>query len=203
MILVNLCVLCQPVDNTGQVCRVCGSCHAGGDGLQFVSPVVPGLEFRKSGRFSVEKKILAVLFLLLGFCAGFAQKAETGSAAVPAETAAETETAAAGESGDAYAAENTDPYAFEVFSETRDHARIDLAFNELTGVLRVTYTLQDFSFSEGDAMIAVRDSVSAFARSRGYLKARVYPGDDSISYSEDGRTTYFRRFYILYEKSGF
>ena len=65
------------------------------------------------------------------------------------------------------------------------------------------YHLQDFSFSEGDALIAVRDSVSAFARSRGYLKVRVYPGDDSISYSEDGRTTYFRRFYILYEKSGF
>lgn len=130
-------------------------------------------------------KHAAVVFLFVALCAGFAfsQAGET--------TIIETQDGS-----------SNDPYSFLVYSETKGHAKIDLAFNELTGVLRATYSIADSELNEADAVIAVRDSVAAFARSRGYMRVRAYPDDDVLSYSPDGETAYLRRFYILYEKSG-
>ena len=95
-----------------------------------------------------------------------------------------------------------DPYSFSVQSVKKGRATIDLAFNELTGVLRATYSIPRAQMNEADATIAVRDSVMDFARSHGYLKARVYHDNDAVSYSSDGKTAYLRRFYILSDKSG-
>ncbi len=139
------------------------------------------------------KKLSVLFFLLLCSVFVFAQD-ESG---VPADGYAAGNEAASETDGG-----SSDPYQFIVYSETKDNAQIDLAFNELTGVLRVTYT-SVFSPNEGDVLISIRDSVSAFARSKGYLKFRVYPDEDSISYRDNGRTMVFKRFYILYEKSGF
>ncbi len=135
------------------------------------------------------KKFAVVFFLLICSAFIFAQAEGGESSAGGLGT-----TRGAGSS-------SADPYQFIVYSETRDNAQVDLAFNELTGVLRVTY-VSNYSFNEGDALITVRNSVSAFARSKGYLKYRLYPDEDSISYREDGSVV-LKRFYILYEKSGF
>ncbi len=132
-----------------------------------------------------------IIVLLFAICLNFAFAQEDGAAYSDGAVTVVTGEASA-----------DDPYAFVVYSETKDHATIDLSFNELTGVLRATYSIQGFPLNEADAVIAVRDSVLAFARSKGYLKARVYHDNDAISYSPDGKTAYLRRFYILYDKSG-
>ena len=136
----------------------------------------------------MKHRIIALLFVALCASAAFAQQR---GAPGGEPTMIETRDGA-----------SNDPYSFSVQSEKKGRANIDLAFNELTGVLRVTYSIRDFDLDVGDATIAIRDSVMAFARAHGYLKARVYQDDDSISYSPDGRTKYLRRFYILHDKSG-
>lgn len=137
------------------------------------------------------KKISVLLVLLMGAVFVFAQDA-TGVSETPAGAGTEADGGSS----------SADPYEFIVYSETRDNATIDLAFNELTGALRVTYTLTNYTFNEGGALFTIGKSVSAFARSKGYLKYRIYPADDSISFSDNGRTAVMKRFYILYDKSG-
>ena len=129
-------------------------------------------------------KIIAFLFVVL--CAG-AVFAQQGGEPVMIETKDGA---------------SSDPYSFSVQSEKKGQATIDLAFNELTGVLRATYSISNSMMNEGDAAIAIRDAVMAFARSHGYLKARAYQDNDTLSYSPDGKTAYMRRLYILHDKSG-
>ena len=136
----------------------------------------------------MKNKILALL--LVALCAGFAF-AQEGDAAARETTIIETKDNA-----------SNDPYSFSVKSEKKGLATINLSFNELTGVLHVTYAVPNARMDEADATTAIRDSVMAFARSNGYLKVRVYQDNDAISYSPDGKTAYMRRFYILYDKSG-
>ena len=136
----------------------------------------------------MKKKIIALL--LAALCAGVAFAQEDGA------TAGETTIIETKDNA------SNDPYSFSVTSEKKGRATVDLSFNELTGVLRVTYSIPRARMDEADATIAIRDSVMSFARSHGYLKARVYQGDDAVSYSPDGKTAYMRRFYILYDKSG-
>lgn len=97
--------------------------------------------------------------------------------------------------------ESSDPYAFQIFTVTKDHAQIDMAYNELTGVLRATYTLKDFKFDKADATTAIRDAVNTFAKERGYFKLRLYPEEDEINYSDNLREVKFKRFYILYDRT--
>lgn len=96
---------------------------------------------------------------------------------------------------------SSDPYAFQIFTVTKDHAQIDMAYNELTGVLRATYTLKDFKFDKADATTAIRDAVNTFAKERGYFKLRLYPEEDEMYYSDETRVAKFKRFYILYDRS--
>ena len=131
----------------------------------------------------MKNKIIALL--LAALCAGvaFAQEGET--------TIIETKDNA-----------SNDPYSFTVQSEKKGSATIDLAFNELTGVLRATSPIANSMMNEADTTTAIRDAVMAFARSHGYLEARAYQYNDTLSYSPDGKTAYLRRLYILHDKSG-
>lgn len=94
-----------------------------------------------------------------------------------------------------------DPLGFEVSYVEADNAKIEFSYNELTGVLRVTYTLKDFVFSLGDADVAIRDEVQKFADEHGYFKYRLYPEEDDVRYFQETRTTRYKRFYILYDKN--
>ncbi len=72
---------------------------------------------------------------------------------------------------------------------------------DLTGVLRVTYTLKTFIFNLGDADAAIRDAVLKFAEEKGYFKYRVYPEEDDVRYFQETRTTRYKKFFILYDKN--
>ncbi len=98
-------------------------------------------------------------------------------------------------------AETKDALKFEVTTVEAGNAKIELSFNELTGVLRVTYTLKTFVFNLGDAEAAIRDVVHKFAEEQGYFKYRVYPEEDDVRYFQDIKTTRYKRFYILYDRN--
>lgn len=96
-----------------------------------------------------------------------------------------------------------DPYSFKSYSTEAGRAHIDFSFNDLTGVLRVTYTLKNggSSFDRGDANTAIRDAVAVFAREHGYFKSRLYTEEDSLELFDNGRSARYKRFFILYEKN--
>lgn len=93
-----------------------------------------------------------------------------------------------------------DPFEFVTTSVKANHATIDLDFNEMTGVLLVTYTIKDFSFDRADANTAIRDAVDNFSREKGYFKARLYPEKDNCSFYGKENTYRYQRFYILHDK---
>jgi len=98
-------------------------------------------------------------------------------------------------------AENSDALKFVASSVEAGNAKIDFSFNDLTGVLRVTYTLKNYVFNLGDADAAIRDEVLKFAEEKGYFKYRVYPEEDDVRYFQETRTTRYKKFFILYDKN--
>lgn len=97
--------------------------------------------------------------------------------------------------------EQTD-YEFKDSSVKAGDANILFSFNELTGVLMVTYTLELRVCDKDDAQTAIRDAVAVFAKEHGYFKNRLYEEQDEYRYSADTKTTRYKRFYILYDKGG-
>lgn len=97
--------------------------------------------------------------------------------------------------------EKSDALKFEVSTVDAGNAKIEFSFNDLTGVLRVTYTLKTFIFNLGDADAAIRDAVLKFAEEKGYFKYRVYPEEDDVRYFQETRTTRYKKFFILYDKN--
>ncbi len=98
-------------------------------------------------------------------------------------------------------AENSDALKFVASSVEAGNAKIDFSFNDLTGVLRVTYTLKNYVFNLGDADAAIRDEVLKFAEEKGYFKYRVYTEEDDVRYFQETRTTRYKKFFILYDKN--
>ncbi len=94
-----------------------------------------------------------------------------------------------------------DPYEFVKSSVTAGYANIEFAFNELTGLLRVTYTLKDHPFDRADAQTAIRDAVDDFSVEHGYMQARLYPDEDDVSFFSTKNTYRYKRFYILKDKT--
>lgn len=90
------------------------------------------------------------------------------------------------------------------FVETRlkaENATIDLSFNEMTGVLRLTYTLENFPFDLGEADSLIKSAVAKFAEENGFFKYRSYPEEDDVRYFTKTRTTRYKKFYILYDQA--
>ncbi|NLM01007.1 MAG: hypothetical protein GX220_06085 [Treponema sp.] len=128
------------------------------------------------------KKIIFVLFLLfISLSFGF-----TNESTIATDQSSET---------------STDPFAFVKSSVKIGYANIDFAFNEMTGVLRVTYTIKDHPFDRGDANTTIRDAVDKFARDNGYFKARLYTDEDDCAFFAQKNTYRYKRFYILHDKS--
>lgn len=128
-------------------------------------------------------KNIFILFLILAtfsFC--FAQETETTTT---------TDSTAAGE----------DPFTFVKSSVRAGYANIDFSFNEMTGVLRVTYTIKDHPFDRADANTAIRDAVDVFAREHGYFKSRLYTDEDDAAFFAQKNTYRYKRFFILYDKT--
>lgn len=98
-------------------------------------------------------------------------------------------------------AEKNDALKFELTTVEAGNAKIEFSFNDLTGVLRITYTLKNYVFSLGDADAAIRDAVLKFAEEKGYFKYRVYPEEDDVRYFQETRTTRYKKFFILYDKN--
>lgn len=98
-------------------------------------------------------------------------------------------------------AETSDALKFEVSTYDAGNAKIEFSFNDLTGVLRVTYTLKNYVFNIGDADAAIRDQILKFADEKGYFKYRVYPEEDDVRYFQETRTTRYKKFFILYDKN--
>lgn len=98
-------------------------------------------------------------------------------------------------------AEKNDALKFEVTTVDAGNAKIEFSFNDLTGVLRTTYTLKTYVFNLGDADAAIRDAVLKFAEEKGYFKYRVYPEEDDVRYFQETRTTRYKKFFILYDKN--
>jgi len=71
---------------------------------------------------------------------------------------------------------------------------IDLAYTESTRNLVVVYTVKYKAFDEGDAFIAIRDSVKKFADEHGFKSYKTY-SDDIIKYHT--QQTELTRFIIL------
>ena len=71
---------------------------------------------------------------------------------------------------------------------------IDLAYTESTRNLVVVYTVKYKEFDEGDAFIAIRDSVKKFADEHGFKSYKTY-SDDIIKYHS--KETELTRFIIL------
>ena len=71
---------------------------------------------------------------------------------------------------------------------------IDLAYTESTRNLVVVYTVNYRAFDEGDAFIAIRDTVKKFADEHGYKSYNTY-SDDIIKYHK--QQTELTRFIIL------
>lgn len=99
------------------------------------------------------------------------------------------------------AANTPDPYEFVKSSVTAGYANIEFAFNELTGLLRVTYTLKDHPFDRADAQTAIRDAVDDFSVQHGYMQVRLYPDEDDVSFFSTKNTYRYKRFYILKDKT--
>ncbi len=94
-----------------------------------------------------------------------------------------------------------DPYEFVKSSTTAGYANIEFAFNELTGLLRVTYTIKDHPFDRADAQTAIRDAVDDFSIEHGYMQVRLYPDEDDVAFCSTENTDRYKRFYILKDKS--
>jgi hypothetical protein len=73
---------------------------------------------------------------------------------------------------------------------------IDLSYTEDTRNLVVVYTVKHLPFDEGDAFVAIRDSVKKFAEEHGFKHYTTY-SDDIIKYH--GKDTELTRFIILSE----
>ena len=71
--------------------------------------------------------------------------------------------------------EQGDSLKFIDSSVKAGNATIDLSFNDLTGVLRLTYTLEVFTFDLDEADRLIRDEVVKFADEHGYFKYHMYP----------------------------
>lgn len=97
--------------------------------------------------------------------------------------------------------ETTD-YEFKDTTVKAGDANILLSFNDLTGVLMVTYTLEIRVCDKADAQTAIRDAVAVFAKEQGYFKTRLYEEQDDYRYFADTKTTRYKRFFILYDKGG-
>jgi hypothetical protein len=87
-------------------------------------------------------------------------------------------------------------YEVQAFHEdTKDKmVSIDLEYTELTRNLVVIYKVKYRAFDEGDAFIAIRDTVRKFADEHGYKSYSTY-SDDIIKYH--GNETELTRFIIL------
>ena len=73
---------------------------------------------------------------------------------------------------------------------------IDLTYTEDTRNLVVVYTVKHLPFDEGDAFVAIRDSVKKFAEEHGFKHYSTY-SDDIIKYH--GKETELTRFILLSE----
>ena len=71
---------------------------------------------------------------------------------------------------------------------------IDLAYTEATRNLVVVYTVKYRAFDEGDALVAIRDTVKKFADEHGYKSYKTY-SDDIVKYHT--QQTELTRFIIL------
>ena len=71
---------------------------------------------------------------------------------------------------------------------------IDLAYTESTRNLVVIYTVKYKAFDEGEAFVAIRDSVKKFADEHGYKSYKTY-SDDIIRYHT--KETELTRFIIF------
>lgn len=97
--------------------------------------------------------------------------------------------------------EQKDPLSFENFNFEEDNAKLKFEFNELSGILRVTYVLEGFKFDQSEATITVRNLVRSFAQEKGYSKINVYPNEDRVRYFGKGATkAEFIRVYYLTRK---
>lgn len=101
----------------------------------------------------------------------------------------------------AQSTEQGDSLKFIESSVKAGNARIDISFNDLTGVLRLTYTLEVFTFDLDEADRLIRDAVTQFVEENGYFKYHMYPEEDDIRYFAKTRTTRYKKFYILYDKA--
>ena len=82
-----------------------------------------------------------------------------------------------------------------IHQETNDKfVTIDLAWTEQTRNLVVVYKVKYRAFDEGDAFIAIRDTVRKFADEHGFKSYKTY-SDDIIRYH--GNETELTRFIIL------
>jgi hypothetical protein len=82
-----------------------------------------------------------------------------------------------------------------IHQETGDKfVTIDLAWTETTRNLVVVYKVKYRAFDEGDAFIAIRDTVRKFADEHGFKSYKTY-SDDIIRYH--GNETELTRFIIL------
>lgn len=97
-------------------------------------------------------------------------------------------------------AESSDSLKFVETKIKVGNAIIEFSFNEMTGVLRLTYTLEHFSFDLGEADTQIRTAVAAFADEHGFFKYRLYPEEDDVRYFAKTRTTRYKKFYILYDQ---
>ena len=75
----------------------------------------------------------------------------------------------------AQSTETSDSLKFIESSVKAENATIDFSFNDLTGVLRLTYTLEVFTFDVTEADRLIRDEVVKFADEHGYFKYHMYP----------------------------
>jgi|GEM_PF-1074737 hypothetical protein len=101
----------------------------------------------------------------------------------------------------AQSTETSDSLKFIESSVKAENATIDFSFNDLTGVLRLTYTLEVFTFDLDEADRLIREAVATFVEENGYFKYRTYPEEDDIRYFAKTRTTRYKKFYILYDKA--
>jgi len=91
-----------------------------------------------------------------------------------------------------------DGYAVQTFQQKTDDKNvvINLEYTEETNNLIVKYTVKYRSFDEGDAFVAIRDTVKRFADEHGYKSYKTY-SDDVIKYHDT--VTELTRFIILYK----
>lgn len=92
----------------------------------------------------------------------------------------------------AQSTETSDSLKFIESSVKAENATIDFSFNDLTGVLRLTYTLEVFTFDLDEADRLIREAVATFVEENGYFKYRTYPEEDDIRYFAKTRTTRYK-----------